>query len=120
MKKPEVQLITFLKSQLRDKQAKSFSVKMRGQVYDGLVIFWEGKYFAYQNLCKHVPVTLDLRDGKFFNHEKTKLQCHMHGAIYEVETGECTAGPCVGAKLNALAIEEQATRIIVRVVAEVV
>lgn len=60
-------------------------------------------------------MTLDLNDNDFFNHEKTHLQCHMHGAVYEIETGRCIEGPCVGANLAPLDFVEESQRLIVQI-----
>ena len=97
----------------QDLAVKSFETKLKGVIIKGFVVFKGGKYYAYQNLCRHFPVTLDLNDENFFTHDKSYLQCHMHGATYEVETGFCTAGPCQGTRLKALTLIEEATQIIV-------
>lgn len=65
------------------------------------------RYYAYKNLCQHLPITLDLKDNNFFSHDKKYLQCQMHGAMYEIETGKCIAGPCLGGQLIVLALEEE-------------
>lgn len=71
------------------------------------------KYFAYENLCKHLPVTLDLNDGQFLTHDKRQIQCSMHGAVYELDSGLCTGGPCEGATLNCLTLREEASRLVI-------
>ena len=91
----------------------AFETKIRGKIVKGLVVKKNGRYFAYHNLCKHLPVTLDLNDGAFFTHDKSHLQCHMHGAMYEVETGFCVAGPCQGARLSTLIIAEEENQLVI-------
>lgn len=100
---------------MADNSAKGFEAKVKGRVFRGILVRKGGKFYAYQNLCQHLPITLDLNDERFFNHEKTHLQCHMHGALYELETGVCTAGPCVGAKLIALELTEEPSRLVVKI-----
>lgn len=90
-----------------------FQTKIKGKTLKGLVVKKNGRYFAYHNLCKHLPVTLDLNDGAFFTHDKSHLQCHMHGAMYEVETGFCVAGPCQGARLTTLELKEEENQLII-------
>jgi nitrite reductase/ring-hydroxylating ferredoxin subunit len=53
-----------------------------------------------------LPVTLDLNDDNFFTFDQAYLQCHMHGAMYEIETGYCIGGPCLGARLDILSFVE--------------
>jgi len=71
--------------------------------------------FAYLNVCKHLPVTLDLNDDNFFTFDKAFLQCHMHGAMYEIETGYCVGGPCLGARLDALSLAETEDELLITV-----
>jgi nitrite reductase/ring-hydroxylating ferredoxin subunit len=110
--------VTIPKKKLGELEARSFEVKIRGKIVKGFVVRKEGKYFAYQNRCMHLPVTLDLNDDKFFTHDKAHLQCHMHGAMYEMETGYCVAGPCQGARLMPLDLKEEESKVIVRVPGE--
>lgn len=108
-------LVKVSKKKFDDLSAKTFSVKIKGKVVKGFVTKKNGEYYAYLNLCKHLPVTLDLNDGNFFTFDKTQLQCHMHGAMYEIETGFCTAGPCQGARLDALTFEEDEHHLMITV-----
>lgn len=102
-----------------DVATHAFETKIRGKIVKGFVVKKNGRYFAYHNLCKHLPVTLDLHDGAFFTHDKAHLQCHMHGAMYEMETGFCVAGPCQGTRLNILPLVEEETQIVVTIPAEI-
>ena len=103
------------KSRLSRREGKGFETKLSGKIFRGIVVKQDGQYFAYQNLCKHLPITLDLNDDEFFSHDKAFIQCQMHGAIYEIQTGKCIAGPCEGAKLNALKVIEEEDQLIVLV-----
>lgn len=98
-----------------DLTARAFKVKVRGFIYKGFVVKKDGKYYAYQNLCQHLPITLDLKDEQFFTHDKSHLQCHMHGATYEIDTGKCIAGPCVGAELIALESKTEGGYLVVKI-----
>lgn len=91
----------------------AFQTKIKGKILKGLVVKKNDRYYAYHNLCKHLPVTLDLNDGGFFTHDKSHLQCHMHGAMYEVETGFCVAGPCQGARLSTLLLQEDESQLVI-------
>ena len=31
--------------------------------------------------------------------------CHGHGALFDIDTGVCTSGPCLGQSLTRVAIE---------------
>lgn len=63
---------------------------------------------AYVNRCAHQPIELDWNPGQFFD-AQGYLVCAMHGALYDANDGQCVAGPCVGARLLALRVEERET-----------
>ncbi|WP_250465271.1 MULTISPECIES: Rieske 2Fe-2S domain-containing protein [unclassified Caballeronia] len=70
---------------------------------------YDGKPFGYLNRCAHVPMELDWVEGQFFESSGLYLMCATHGAVYEPDTGKCVGGPCRGARLRALAVEERDT-----------
>ena len=111
---PNEAVAVVLKKRLAtDPATADFSIKVQGKIIKGFVVKKGGQFFAYQNQCQHLPVTLDLNDNRFFNHEKTLLQCQMHGALYEMDTGLCIGGPCEGKKLTPLPFEEDESQLIV-------
>ncbi|MCB9591368.1 MAG: metallophosphoesterase [Sandaracinaceae bacterium] len=63
-----------------------------------------GEPRAYVNVCMHLPVPLDGGSRQFMNLAKTHLMCGTHGALYRLEDGYCTEGPCEGSTLEALPI----------------
>lgn len=62
---------------------------------------------AYQNRCRHIPVSLDWGDGEVLDESGEMLQCKTHGALYRMEDGLCVAGPCKGRALLPVGIEER-------------
>jgi nitrite reductase/ring-hydroxylating ferredoxin subunit len=107
--------VTVSKKNFQDLTSRSFQIKVHGHIFQGFVIRRQDKFFAYQNLCQHLPVTLDLNDNSFFTHDKAYLQCHMHGATYEIDTGHCIAGPCIGANLIALELKEEEAQLVITI-----
>ena len=73
----------------------------------GFVVRFEEKPYAYVNRCAHVAVELDWQEGEFFDADARYLMCATHGALYNPVTGYCLAGPCRGAALEKLPIEER-------------
>jgi nitrite reductase/ring-hydroxylating ferredoxin subunit len=103
------------KKNLDELTGKGFSVKVRGKLVKGFVVKKGGQFYAYMNVCKHLPVTLDLNDDNFFTFDKAYLQCHMHGAMYEIETGFCVGGPCQGSRLEPLKLMEEQNDLLITV-----
>ena len=60
---------------------------------------------AWLNVCPHGGRRLDWAPGKFLRNRDGQLVCAVHGATFELEQGECIAGPCRGAALRAVAVE---------------
>ena len=84
---------------------KRFSFQRDGVRVDAFVANFQGEIVAYENLCRHLPITLDYGDGEFFSNDGSLFVCQTHGAFYEPKTGLCVAGPCTGASLIPLKIE---------------
>ena len=59
---------------------------------------------AYHNECPHAGRRLDWAPGKFLI-ENAMLICAAHGAMFEIDSGRCHAGPCRGVGLSAVHID---------------
>ena len=70
---------------------------------------FDGKPYGYLNRCAHVAMELDWNEGQFFESSGLYLMCATHGAIYEPDSGKCVGGPCRGARLRQLQVEERDT-----------
>ena len=68
---------------------------------------FEGRVVAYLNRCAHVPTEMDWRPGEFLDDQRRFILCSMHGAVYEPTTGHCIAGPCAGARLMRIDVDER-------------
>lgn len=79
----------------------------RVQVRGAVLARKDGRVYAYANLCRHIPLTLDLGDGQVSAADKKVFLCHHHGARYRIEDGKCLYGPCDGDSLIPLAFEEE-------------
>src|SRR4051812_22641069 len=69
-------------------------------VVRGAVLARRGdRLYAYANLCRHIPLTLDMGDGDVAAADRRHFLCHHHGARYRIEDGTCASGPCDGEAL---------------------
>ena len=75
---------------------------------------FHGKVYAYLNRCPHQGTELDWNPGEVFDETGLYLICATHGAIFDPQTGLCVSGPCQGAHLKALPIEENGNVITIR------
>ena len=60
---------------------------------------------AWLNVCPHAGRRLDWAPGKFLKSKEGHLICAAHGASFELDKGDCVAGPCRGDSLRAVAVE---------------
>lgn len=66
-----------------------------------LLVVRRGKdIFGYVNVCPHNLSRLDPTPDKFLDDSKENIECSVHGALFDIETGECFEGPCFGDKLT--------------------
>ena len=80
----------------------------------GFVVRQGDEVYAYQNICKHAGHPLNWKPHSFLTKDKSKIICSSHGAIFEIASGECTAGPCVGKFLNEIEVRVDDGNVIVR------
>ena len=83
-----------------------FEVEQAGTPHPAFAIRFDGRVHAYRNRCAHVAVELDWQPGRFFDADGIVLICSTHGALYDPATGACRGGPCRGAGLEPVPIEE--------------
>jgi len=107
MPDPDAVLVIADARRLREGEAVKFRVRDFGLDRDAFAVRWHGAVRAYVNACRHQALPLDFGDGRFFDDEYDALVCVQHGARYAPDTGVCVDGPCAGARLTALALEER-------------
>lgn len=85
---------------LIDGEAESVIVYRRGDTVRG-----------YLNICPHAGRRLDWSPGKFLLKNEL-LVCAAHGASFQVDDGLCSAGPCRGQSLRAVAVRVAGGRVV--------
>lgn len=60
---------------------------------------------GWLNICPHAGRRLDWAPGQFLKNRDGQLVCAVHGASFELDAGECVAGPCRGQSLHAVALQ---------------
>ena len=84
-----------------------------GAKKEGFVVRHGGQLYAYRNECRHIPMTLDWVENRFVSRDGRYVQCATHGALYEMDSGLCVAGPPTGERLRALRVEVDGDEIVV-------
>lgn len=72
---------------------------------ESLLLYRDGDQVrAWLNICPHAGRRLDWAPGQFLKSKEGLLVCAAHGASFELQRGECVAGPCRGEALRAVAV----------------
>jgi len=66
-----------------------------------------GRVKAWLNVCPHAGRALNHAPDRFLTDPDGNLVCAAHGAVFEPGAGQCIAGPCAGASLRAVDVEER-------------
>lgn len=92
-------------SDIDDPASKAFQIKI-GRVKADIFIVRKGEQvYAYQNICPHAQAPLEWNKDAFLDDKKENIVCALHGAIFTIEEGSCTDGPCKGESLKSINIE---------------
>lgn len=68
----------------------------------GFVVRQGDAVFAYQNHCAHLGHQLNWQPDNFLTRDNAAIVCASHGALYDIASGLCFAGPCKGKALRIL------------------
>ena len=82
-----------------------FFVTINGEKKSLIVVRLQTSIYVYINSCPHIGAPLDLKPGQFLSHDKKNIVCSTHGALFEIETGQCIFGPCKDKYLEAIPIQ---------------
>lgn len=87
-------------SDIPDPGGKSFVLEQDGPPLKVLVIRRGGQVFGWVNSCPHIHRPLNWGDTPFLDLFETSIICANHFALFEMDSGLCTRGPCIGKKLT--------------------
>ncbi len=67
----------------------------------GIFAVRKGRQLAlYRNRCPHAGLPLNWAPNRFLDSARQYIICAAHGAMFEIHSGACVAGPCPGASLS--------------------
>lgn len=87
--------------ELSDGSAKGFDPQDKGS--DSVfVVRTSSGVFGYRDACPHYQgaISLPWRKDAYLDHGGKFIVCAAHGAEFEIETGLCVHGPCLGESLT--------------------
>ncbi|WP_040068518.1 Rieske 2Fe-2S domain-containing protein [Pseudomonas batumici] len=91
--------------QLAPGSALGFRTKSIG--HDDLFLVNDGRSIVgYKNSCPHWPgSTMPLLKDRYLDNDSRYIVCSGHGALFEIASGLCIKGPCLGQYLTAVKLE---------------
>jgi naringenin degradation protein FdeD len=85
--------------------AKGFTFGEGLERFDMFVVRTDAGCQAYVNACPHAFTPLETFTDKFLTRAKDQILCTTHGALFNLDDGFCTSGPCAGKSLVTIPIE---------------
>jgi len=61
------------------------------------------KLYLYRNRCPHARLELNWMPDRFLDRNRDHILCAAHGALFEIDSGDCISGPCPGTRLDPVA-----------------
>ena len=95
-------------AELADPGARAFTAGAGEWPLRGFVVRRNNTVRAFVNHCPHQGHPLNLRPDAFLTPDRALILCSSHGAMFEIETGLCVAGPCAGERLKSVPVSVEA------------
>ncbi|WJW75834.1 Rieske (2Fe-2S) protein [Thiohalobacter sp. IOR34] len=89
---------------LDDPGARGFTIRRDGRPTDIFVARRGTSVYGYVNHCPHAGSPLDWVPEQFLSLDRRHIQCATHHALFEIDSGECLAGPCAGRGLEPVSL----------------
>lgn len=90
---------------LADPGARNFVLQMGEARFIGFVVRRHEAVFGYVDRCPHAGNPLAVELDRYLTPDGGLIKCDWHGAGFELDTGACIVGPCVGARLTPWPVE---------------
>ncbi|HBX38183.1 Rieske (2Fe-2S) protein [Pseudohongiella sp. SYSU M77423] len=88
-------------SDIEEGRAKGFDVNGK-QLF---AVKKDEQLFLYYNYCPHLGTPLEWLEDQFLDPDGVFIQCATHGALFQIENGQCIQGPCKGKSLKPIPFE---------------
>jgi nitrite reductase/ring-hydroxylating ferredoxin subunit len=73
-----------------------------------LVVRRGNRLHAWRDACPHINgAPMAWRKDAYLNADRDRIVCSAHGALFDIVTGVCILGPCIGQALQPLHLTVQ-------------
>jgi nitrite reductase/ring-hydroxylating ferredoxin subunit len=90
--------------EIPDGDSRGFDPLREGR--DSLFVVRQGStLYAWRDSCPHIDgAPLPWRKNAYLNARRDRIVCSAHGALFDIASGVCTLGPCLGQSLEAMTV----------------
>ncbi len=85
--------------------ARNFVLQIGEARFVGFVVRKDGAVHGYADRCPHAGNPLAIELDRYLTADAALIKCDWHGAGFDIGTGVCVIGPCVGARLTVWPVE---------------
>jgi nitrite reductase/ring-hydroxylating ferredoxin subunit len=91
--------------EIDDPGGRGFDFRQGEALFNGFVVRRGDRAFGYVDSCPHAGWLLAMPGGRYLTRDHRRILCRGHGALFRIESGLCTAGPCAGDSLDPWPVE---------------
>jgi len=91
-------------AEIDDPGCREFSIGDGDWPFRGFAVRQGDEVFAYQNFCAHAGHPLNWKPDSFLTKDNAAIICASHGAMYDIHSGKCIAGPAGGRELRSVEV----------------
>jgi nitrite reductase/ring-hydroxylating ferredoxin subunit len=101
---PAVRVVLCPKNDVSEGESRGFDPLNLGR--DTLFVVRHGdQLYAWRDECPHErAASMAWRKNAYLNAARTRIVCGAHGAQFDIVTGLCKLGPCIGQSLEGVRI----------------
>ena len=86
---------------IADPGSRGFVLQIGEAFFHGFVVRRGGEVRGYVDRCPHAGLPLAQKLDDYLTPAGDLIACSWHGALFDIDTGACVGGPCVGQALRA-------------------
>jgi nitrite reductase/ring-hydroxylating ferredoxin subunit len=91
--------------EIDDPGGKGFDFREGQAIFAGFVVRRGTQVVGYVDSCPHAGWPLAMAPDRYLTRDGTRILCGGHGALFRIEDGRCTAGPCADESLEPWPVE---------------
>lgn len=85
---------------IADGAARNFVLQIGEAYFHGFAVRRGEEVRGYVDRCPHAGLPLAQKLDDYLTPSGDLIACSWHGALFDIDSGDCVGGPCVGARLT--------------------